>query len=134
LASETALGRFPNITVWGRKGSFIRFGTDVQEPTLVQGMKPNAPGFGRDRPEDHGILCLSTHQGTTEEKVPTEKGDYGFYFDNVYQAITAGKELAVTPEQGAVVLRLLELASQSALEKRRIPVDRIELSSLTGRQ
>jgi predicted dehydrogenase len=58
----------------------------------------------------------------TRTAVKTEPGDYRGYYANVRDAILGSSELAVTPEDGYRVIRLLELARQSSDGGRSIPV------------
>lgn len=122
-ASETAIGRFPNFAVWGKKGSFIKVGTDVQEQALINGMKPNALGFGEDTPENYGTLTVYDNNIITSNVIVTEKGQYQCYFDNIYEVMVHNKELLVKPEFCAKVIRLLELATLSSNESRKIMID-----------
>jgi len=122
-SSETALGRFPNFAVWGNNGSFIKCGTDVQEQALVNGITPDAIGFGADLPENYGTLAISENGAITESVIVTETGRYQSFYDNIYEAISDGTELIVNPVQCAKVIRLLELATLSSNQKRKIDVD-----------
>jgi scyllo-inositol 2-dehydrogenase (NADP+) len=65
--------------------------------------------------EDPGLL--------TRTKVKTELGDYRLYYANVRDAINGVAKLAVTPEDGYRTIRLLEMARESTLEKRTLPVE-----------
>jgi predicted dehydrogenase len=49
-------------------------------------------------------------------------GRYPDYYSNIYRAITGQEELAVKPEQAREVIRTIELAEQSALEKKVVAV------------
>ena len=61
--------------------------------------------------------------GLAREKHPTLAGCYPEYYKNIYGAITGKEELAVKPEQAREIIRLIELAGQSAREKRWVPVN-----------
>lgn len=119
-ASELALGRFPNFAVWGKKGSFIKCGTDVQEQSLINGMKPNDNRFGLDSEEFYGILTQYLDGEIKSEVIQTEKGQYQKFYDNIYDVLCNYKELIIKPEFCAKIIRLLELAEQSSDEKREI--------------
>lgn len=107
----------------GRKASFIKYGRDVQEARLERGLRPAGdPAWGQDNPETYGTLYTVTETGVAEEKIPTEIGNYGAYYDQLYQAIRQGEPPAVKPEEAASVLRILEAAQVSSREKRRIPL------------
>jgi scyllo-inositol 2-dehydrogenase (NADP+) len=65
-------------------------------------------------PNDPGTL--------TRTKVTTELGDYRNYYANIRDAINGTAELAVKPEDGYRTIKLLELARQSSLEGRTLPI------------
>ena len=54
--------------------------------------------------------------------IKTEFGDYRHYYANVRDAINGTAPLAVTPQDGYRVIRLLELARQSSKEARTLPI------------
>ena len=112
----------PRYAVHGRKGSFLKYGQDVQEAALIAGKRPKGdPDWGKDVPENYGTLKLMGEQGAfTVEQVPTVAGNYSLFYDNLYHAIAEGAELLVKPEQTVDVLRILEAALQSGEEQRRI--------------
>jgi len=123
FSSETAIGRFPNFAVWGKKGSFIKSGTDVQEQDLINGMKPNENGFGIDNPMNHGILTIYQDGEIHSQEIVTETGQYQKYFDNIYDVLVNKAELIVKPEVCAKVIRLLELATLSSNELRQVTIN-----------
>ena len=54
--------------------------------------------------------------------IVSEKGDYRDYFINLRDAIWGKAEIAVTAEEGANVMKIIELAIQSDKERRTIDV------------
>jgi len=54
--------------------------------------------------------------------VKTELGDYRNYYANVRDAINGTAELVVKPEDGYRTIKLLEMARQSSLEGRTLPI------------
>jgi predicted dehydrogenase len=79
-----------------------------------------------DSEEHWGTLTVApvpTDPGTlSRTKVKTELGDYRNYYANVRDAINGTAELAVKPEDGFRTIKLLEMARQSSLEGRTLPV------------
>jgi len=59
-------------------------------------------------------LPASVH---VQGKIETVPGCYQKYYENIYDAIVNKAELAVKPEQAAQVIRLIELAEESALKQ-----------------
>ena len=108
--------------IHGSKGSFIKYGNDLQESRLISGMRPNKSDLGRDEEKYFGTLCRITDHGFLEEKIVTELGDYGRYYDNIYRVINNGDDLFIKPEEAVDVMRIIETAQNSSIEKRRIRV------------
>ena len=111
----------PRFVLHGTEGSFTKFGLDPQEEALKQGHSPAESGWGEEVPEAWGTLTRCDG-AINRQKYPTLPGRYPDYYGNVYRAITSGEELAVKPEQAREVIRLIELAEQSAREGRLLPV------------
>ena len=57
-----------------------------------------------------------------EQQVKTEPGDYRGFYANVRDAILGKADLAVTPEDGYRVTKLLEMARISSKEARTLKV------------
>jgi scyllo-inositol 2-dehydrogenase (NADP+) len=119
----------PRFLLHGTKGSFRKYGLDPQEPALVAGAKVPPMGEGNWLAENDsawGTLTVAPDPAdpTTLVSTPiqTEFGDYRSYYANVRDAINGTAPLAVTPEDGYRVIRLLELARQSSAEGRTLPV------------
>lgn len=105
----------PTYQVFGRKGSFIKYGVDPQEEYLKNGSNPaNTSEWGVEPKEIWGKL------NTVEEErlVASERGNYPFLYQNLFNAITEGEALAVTPQQARDVIRIIEAAQQSHDERR----------------
>jgi predicted dehydrogenase len=51
------------------------------------------------------------------------RGGYQHFYENVRQGITGGSELAVRPDQAALVMRLIELCRRGAAEGCTLAVD-----------
>jgi predicted dehydrogenase len=111
----------PRFVLYGTEGSYLKFGLDPQEEALKRGATPDQHGWGAE-PED----CWGTHTrcngSVVRQKYPTLPGCYSEYYTNVYRAILGQAELAVKAEQAREVIGLIELAQQSALEKRTVPL------------
>lgn len=127
LAAEPA----PRFLIHGTRGSFRKYGLDPQEPALLAGATVPPVGDPRDwlsEPEDAwGTLTIApdpASPGTlVTTKVKTEPGDYRGYYASVRDAILGKAPLAVSPEDGYRVIRLLEMARISSAEGRTLPVD-----------
>lgn len=120
-ATQIAAQPGPHYMVHGRRGSFLKSGFDPQEHALQNGGRPGEPGFGADSEEQYGTLTTVSEEGVvSSQPVQTETGNYGEFYDNLYQTLTEGAPLMVPPEQAVDVLRILEAAQQSNRDGRRI--------------
>jgi scyllo-inositol 2-dehydrogenase (NADP+) len=128
-SSMLACDAAPRFLLHGTRGSFKKFGLDPQEPALLGGAKVPRMGQGEwlaDSEEHWGTLTVApvpTDPGTlTRTKIKTDFGDYRNFYANVRDAINGTAELAVRPVDGYRTIRLLEMARQSSLERRTLPV------------
>ncbi|KAJ1801255.1 hypothetical protein LPJ59_000433 [Coemansia sp. RSA 2399] len=109
----------PRFTVYGTRGTFTKYGLDVQEEQLKQGISPRSPAFGKDKADKYGILDSEIHPGIhITGTVTTADGRYQEYYDNVAGAISGNANLLVNADQAANVIRIIELAKQSSSERR----------------
>lgn len=110
----------PTISIFGSKGSFVKYGVDVQEEALKNGEKPRDHSeWGKEPREIWGRLNT-----TSEEKlVESERGDYRLLYKNLYEAIVNAAPLEVTPQQARDVIKAIELAQKSNFERRVISWD-----------
>jgi scyllo-inositol 2-dehydrogenase (NADP+) len=118
-ASMLAKKPAPTFLLHGDRGSFVKYGMDVQEDPLRAGINPfSVPNWGEE-PENIWGQITTEHEGVTKtETIKSEIGAYQDYFLNVYQAIIGESDLLVTAEQSRDVIRVIELAMMSSEEKR----------------
>ena len=112
----------PRYVVHGTAGSFVKFGIDPQEEALKVGRKPNEEGWGEEAAGDWGKLTTEIDGLQISGKIRSFPGSYGDFYNNLYEAIREGKQLAVKPEEAALVIQIIELAYQSSKEGRRVRV------------
>lgn len=108
----------PRFMLLGKKGSFIKYGLDVQEEQLKKGLRPGEKSYGKETVSRFGIL--NTIDG--HEKIETEIGDYRLFYDMVYNHLMFDEYLEVTSSEGLLVIEMIEAAFKSMEEKRRIQV------------
>lgn len=106
--------------LYGTEGSYYKYGLDPQEEALKQGRTPKQPNWGEE-PESAWGTLTRCGAAPEPEKYPTLPGCYQKYYENIYGAIRGKEELVVKPEQAREVIRLIELATQSANQKRVLP-------------
>ncbi len=99
----------PSFVVYGKKGCFVKEKKDRQEEHLKMFFLPDNPDFGADLPEHYGTMTYYDDLGIYhEEKVISQKGDYGRVYDDLYEAIVNNKAPTITPEQTLAQLEILE--------------------------
>lgn len=97
LHASSFCSQSPRFQVYGDKFSFVKFGVDPQEEQLKMGLSPKDPRYG------------------IEEGM--EKGNYPYFYDQLYQALIYKKEVPVKPEQALKAIKLIELAKESSDKK-----------------
>jgi predicted dehydrogenase len=118
-ATMLACSPAPRFLVYGAGGSFSKHGMDPQESVLRAGGSPASPGWGEEDETRWGTLACRGEDGSIVRRtVPTERGDYRRFYENVRDAIDGVAGLAVTAEHSAEIVRLIELARQSSAQRR----------------
>jgi len=102
----------------GKKGSFIKSNADVQEKALQAGKMPDAEDWGIELESERGLLNTERNGKVIRERIPTERGNYMGYYDQIYKSIREGQELPVTGSEGLKVIKIIEMAIKSDKEKR----------------
>jgi scyllo-inositol 2-dehydrogenase (NADP+) len=103
----------PHFQVHGTKGSFIKYGLDPQEQRLKKGFLPDADHFGDDDPANYGLLNSIAGGKNLRHHYPTMPGNYMGFYDNVYEALSQGKQPAVDLKDVKLNLQILEAAIES---------------------
>ena len=104
----------PRYMVHGNLGSFIKSGEDVQEAKLRAGEYPGTAGFGNEPEHFYGLLHTEKDGKIIKEVYPSQPGDYGKYYKNVYETIVNNAPLQETPEHGYNTIRLIMQAFESS--------------------
>ena len=108
----------PRYMIHGTNGSFIKFGEDPQEAFLRAGKFPTeVPNWGIENPENFGLLHTEINGEIIKQKYPSLKGDYGYYYQNLYKTIRENAPLREKPEHGYNTIRLIETAIESNEKK-----------------
>lgn len=110
----------PRYQLHGTKGSFLKYGDDPQDGDARAGMMPTDPKWGLESEELYGLLHTETDKGVIKERVPSEKGDFGIYYQLLAEALLQGGPLPATAEEGVEVVRMIELARESSVERKTI--------------
>jgi scyllo-inositol 2-dehydrogenase (NADP+) len=111
----------PRFILLGNNGSFVKYGLDVQEEALKAGFtSATKSNWGVEPPDIWGTINTDINGQHFIGKIESEKGNYSDFYLNIYNAITGKENLIVTPLQARNNIRIIELAMQSAQERRSI--------------
>lgn len=122
-ASMFVKGKALKCKLTGTKGSFTKYGLDVQEDALKAGNIPGTDGWGMEKEQDWGIINSHFNGLEINGKIESIPGDYMSYYSNVYEAIVEGKPLMVKPEISMNVIRIIEAAIESSKQQRVIELN-----------
>ncbi|MBO0412560.1 oxidoreductase [Enterococcus hulanensis] len=100
---------YPRFIVHGDNGSFIKYGEDQQENDLKAGVMPGSAGFGEDSVMYYGIARYRNANGDwIEKQIKTPVGDYGRYYDSIYDTLKNGAPPLVSEEEALTNIQILE--------------------------
>lgn len=108
----------PTYSIFGHKGTFLKSRGDVQEKHLLAGEMPVGDNWGVEQESEQGLLHTEIDGKVIRERVVSERGDAKDYFKGMYAAIRHNAPLPVTPEEGALIIRVIEKAYESVKEKK----------------
>jgi scyllo-inositol 2-dehydrogenase (NADP+) len=110
----------PRYAIHGMSGSFLKSGEDPQEAQLRKGILPIATDWGQESEDIYGLLHTEINGKIVREKYISLSGNYGGFYNDLYNTIKKGATLKVKPEHGYNTIRLIELATESSEKKCRI--------------
>lgn len=93
----------PRYLVQGAKGTFVKYGIDMQEDQLKAGMLPGDAGFGIESADFQGVLNTEMEGLAFRGKVETEPGNWGLLFQNIADVVL---------RDGSGVIRMEEILEQ----------------------
>jgi predicted dehydrogenase len=108
----------PGYIFHGTKGSFIKPKTDVQETDLQAHKIPGGDDWGIEPETQKGFLHTEADGKIIKGYVDSLKGNYGEYYNGIYDAIRNNKDVPVSAEDGMKVIEVIEAAYKSNKEKR----------------
>lgn len=106
----------PRYIIHGTNGSFIKNGEDPQEAKLRAGEMPGLY-FGKEDESIYGLLYTINNGKTIKEKVISEEGNYGLFYEDIYNTLLQRVPFAIKPEEAFNVIKLIELAEDSSAKK-----------------
>jgi hypothetical protein len=108
--------QLPGYKIYGTKGCFIKNRSDVQEADLLEGKIPNTKDWGKEAPENFGILTTDNDGAISTKIIPSLQGNYGLFYEQMADAILNNAPVPVT------VIQMLEAARESSLTKKVIVI------------
>jgi len=117
-ASLLVSGGAPRTIIHGSAASWAKYGADIQEAQLSQGVLPSAPGFGDDL--DPGVL----YEGTTGKKIeiPVPKGDQSLFYSGVRDAIRRLTPLPIPVDDVLAGMAILQASFDSGRQEKTLPI------------
>lgn len=104
----------PRFVLHGTEGSYVKSGLDPQEADLTKELLPDIPHWGEEDKAFWGILHTEKEGREVRESYPSLPGNYGAFYENIYQHICKG-ELLQSDARGVVdVIRLIKAAKESS--------------------
>jgi len=108
----------PHFRVLGTKGSYVKQGLDPQEALLRAGKPVGGEDWGAEKEEEWGTLAQFDATKTAQRKVPTLRGDYRKFYENVRDVMLGIAKPLVTLEAALRVMYALELAAESSAQRK----------------
>lgn len=121
-ASNMIAAPRPRFQLFGTQGSFSKLGLDPQQSHLKEGLAPRAPGYGVEREEQFGLF---TDASGNSRPVATIGGQWVRFYEKLVEALDGVSAVPVDPSDARNVLSLIELARQSASERRTVAVPQL---------
>jgi scyllo-inositol 2-dehydrogenase (NADP+) len=111
----------PSFVLHGTKGSFHKHRTDVQEAQLQAHKPVTDPSWGREPEGAAGLLHTEVNGNVINKHITAPPGNYGNFYEQLYQAIRRHAPPPVTPQEGTQVIRVITKAIESNETKKVVP-------------
>jgi predicted dehydrogenase len=123
-------GGTPRMAMHGTRGSWLKYGMDVQEQQLVSGLVPGQPGWGED--PQPGFFYNGSE--TQPVELPLPQGDQRQYYFGIRDALLNQGKNPVPPAQAIAVMAVLETAIESSAKGQVFPLPLTEPERAAWRQ
>jgi len=101
------------VSIHGDKGSFLKFGQDVQEQQLIKGMLPYQPNWAKHGEDNFGTLHTQQENGSKRVTIESERGCYEAFYRNIADAILDKDSLRFPAQQALLAVEMLLAAEES---------------------
>jgi predicted dehydrogenase len=112
----------PEYALFGKRGSFLKTRSDVQEVQLLRGMTPDDPAYGVEPDSAAGRLYTDESGHALVQDVISPRGNYMDFFDGLYRSIANGDTEPVTAADGVRVMRIIDAAFRSRDDGKVVPL------------
>src|SRR5262249_38327132 len=109
----------PHFRVRGTQATYLKQNLDPQEALLRAGRPMGGESWGLESPGEWGTLVPSN--GGTPRPIPSARGDYRLFYENVRDALLGKAALLVTPDAALRVMYALELAEEASAARGILP-------------
>ena len=103
----------PSFVLHGTKGSFVKQRADLQEAALIDGQSPFTPNWGIEPATAMGVLHIEKDGQDYSTYIPSVAGNYGAFYEGIYQTIAHQAPCLVTGKDGWNVMTIIEAAQLS---------------------
>lgn len=104
----------PKYEIQGTKGAFVKYGSDPQEQSLINGDSPLATNFGIEEESSRGKVFTFENAIVKEHIYKSQRGVYKNYFVKLAACINYGAEIPVSPKEALDVVNLILACEGSA--------------------
>lgn len=101
------------LSLHGDTGSFLKFGQDVQEQQLMNGLRPYQPNWANHGDDNLGTLVIQTENGPQRTQVESARGCYELFYRNIADAINGKDTLRFGAQQALLAVEMLLAAEES---------------------
>jgi scyllo-inositol 2-dehydrogenase (NADP+) len=101
------------LSIHGDKGSFLKFGQDVQEQQLMNGLRPHQTNWANHGSDNLGILAVQHENGVLRTQIESERGCYELFYRNIADAINGKDTLRFPAQQALLAVEMLLAAEES---------------------
>jgi scyllo-inositol 2-dehydrogenase (NADP+) len=112
----------PATALYGTLGTFLKPKADPQEQRLLAGARPDEKDWGVEADSGKGLLHTEKDGKVIREYIASLNGNYGAFYEDLYEAIRHNKPVPVTPEEGIDIIRVITAAYKSNEEKKVVPI------------
>jgi predicted dehydrogenase len=113
----------PAIGLYGTLGTFLKPKGDPQEQRLLAGAMPEGDDWGVEPDSSKGLLHTEKDGKVIREYIPSQRGNYGEFYESLYEAIRNNKSVPVTAEEGTDIIRVITAAYKSNELKKVVPIE-----------